>query len=104
MPLEFIIQYAVKDGADEQAKGARDRFFAALQAQNSDRFRYRSLAKPDGKSFVHLAWFEDEDAFKEFQSLPEFPAFGQELSPACAEGPEALEITEVNNSAASPVA
>lgn len=104
MALEFIIQYTVKDGAEEQAKAARDNFFAALQAQNTDRYRYRSLAKPDGKSFVHLAWFEDEDAFKAFQSLPEFPTFGQELGAVCAEGPEALKIIEINNSAANPVA
>ncbi len=103
MSLEFIIQYTVKDGAEEQAKGARDRFFTALRDQNTDRYNYRSLAKPDGKSFVHLAWFEDEGAFKEFQSLPEFPIFGQELGAACAEGPEALKITEVNSSATSPV-
>ena len=38
MALEYIIQYTVKDGAEEQAKGARDRFFAALQAQNTDRY------------------------------------------------------------------
>ncbi len=104
MPLEYIIQYTVKDGAEEQAKGARDRFFAALQAQNTDRYSYRSLAKPDGKSFVHLAWFEDEAAFKEFQSLPEFPTFGQELSAACAEGPEALKIVEIDNSKPKSVA
>ncbi|MDA1297099.1 MAG: hypothetical protein O3B04_03725 [Chloroflexi bacterium] len=98
MPLEFIIQYTVKDGADDEAKATRDNFFAALRAQNSDRYRYRSLAKPDGKSFVHLAWFQDELAFKEFQSLPEFPIFGKALGAACAVGPEALAITEINSS------
>ena len=98
MALEFIIQYTVKDGSEDQAEGARNRFFEALCAQNTDRYTYRSLAKPDGKSFVHMAWFEDERAFKEFQSLPEFPVFGQELSGACAEGPEALKITEINSS------
>ena len=104
MPLEFIIQYTVKDGAEEEAKGARERFFAALQAQNTDRYSYRSLAKPDGKSFVHLAWFEDEAALTEFQSLPEFPAFGEELNAVCSEGPEALKIVEIDNSSAKPVA
>lgn len=98
MPLEFIIQYTVKDGSENEAKAVRDRFFAALKADGSDRYRYRSLAKPDGKSFAHLAWFEDESAFKHFQSLPEFPVFGQELSAVCAEGPEALALTEVNSS------
>ncbi len=98
MPLEYIIQYTVKYGAEDEARTARDRFFAALRANGSDRYRYRSLAKPDCKSFVHLAWFEDESAFKEFQSLPAFPVFGQELGATCAEGPEALAITEVNSS------
>ncbi len=100
MALEYIIQYTVKDGSENEAKAARDRFFSALKAQNSNRYSYRSLAKPDGKSFVHLGWFEDEDAFKEFQSLPEFSAFGPELSAACAEGPEALKIDEVDTSVA----
>lgn len=98
MALEFIIQYTVKDGAEEQAQAARDRFIAALKAKNTDRYSYRALAKPDGKSFVHLAWFADEDAFKEFQSLPEFPVFSQELGAACAEGPEALKIEEIGSS------
>lgn len=98
MPLEFIIQYTVRDGAEDDAKAARDQFFAALRADGSDRYSYRSLAKPDGKSFVHLAWFEDESAFKQFQAMPEFPVFGKELAAACAVGPEALAITEVNSS------
>ncbi len=98
MPIEYIIQYTVRDGADEQAKSARDKFFTALRAQNTSRYSYRSLAKPDGKSFVHLAWFEDDAAFKAFQALPEFPKFGKELSAACSTGPEALKITEVDTS------
>ena len=72
MPLEFIIQYTVKDGAEDDAKSARDKFFAEVRAHGNDDISYRSLAKPDGKSFVHLAWFQDESAFKEFQSLPGF--------------------------------
>lgn len=60
MTLEYIGQNAIKE--------------------TRERFRYRSFAKPGGKSFVHLALFADEAAFKEFQSLPGFPVFGQELS------------------------
>ncbi len=101
MALEYIIQYRIKEGSEHQARTARDKFISALRTKGSDRYSYRALAKPDGKSFVHLAWFADEDAFKEFQSLPEFPVFGQELSAACAEGPEALKIEEIASSKAS---
>ena len=105
MPLEYIIEYTVREGAEDSAKAVRDRFFSGHRTQDtghrtqdSSRMRYRSLVKPDGASFVHLAWFVDEDAFKAFQSLPEFPVFGQELKAACANGPDATAITEINSS------
>jgi len=43
--------------------------------------------RPDGVSFVHHAWFADEDARNRFQALPEFKGFAEGLKACSVEGP-----------------
>ena len=73
--MEFIIEYVVKPEKAEEAEALRSRFFAGLKDQPDPEITYRSLAKPDGVSFVHLGSFADQDALGRFQSTPHFKKF-----------------------------
>ena len=95
--MEFMIEYVVKPDMADQAEALRSRFFAALRQQPDPEISYRSLAKPDGKSFVHLGSFADQDALGRFQSTPHFKEFSSGLPEVCAEGPNASPVTEIHS-------
>lgn len=96
--MDFMIEYRIKPEQKEKAEQVRDRFFSILQSINDSGFRYRSLCKADGVSFVHLGWFADQDALKRFQAIPEFKEFAAGLKAVAETGPEATELTEINTS------
>ncbi len=89
---EFLIEYRVRPDKADEAKAARTAFFEALRRDNDPEFQYRSLSKPDGVSFVHLAWFANGDAFNRFQSTPHFKAFSEALPSCCEEGQRPLNL------------
>ena len=95
--MNFMIEYRIKADQKEKAAQLRDTFFAALKAMNDPGFTYRSLSKPDGVSFVHLAWYENEEAKVRFQGIPEFGQFAAGLKEVAEVGPEATPLTEVNS-------
>lgn len=94
--MDFIIEYKLKEGSETEAQGIRSKFFDSLRAVNDSEASYRSLSKPDGLSFVHLAHFANEDAFKRFQSTDAFKEFAGSLPTVCEEGPNATPLTEVH--------
>ena len=92
--MEFIIEYKVRADKTDEAGALRERFFEALRRDADSGLRYRSLSRPDGVSFVHLAWFADQAAFDRFQSRPHFKDFSSQLPGLCEAGPDASPITE----------
>ena len=96
--MDFMIEYRIKPEQKEKAENVRDRFFSVLQNMNDSGFRYRSLCKADGLSFVHLGWFENPDALARFQGIPEFKEFAAGLKEIAETGPDATELTEINTS------
>ena len=95
--MNFMIEYRIKSDKKEKAEQVRNSFFAALKAMNDPGIRYRSLQKPDGVSFVHLAWFENQEAQARFQGVPEFAAFAAGLKEVAEVGPDATPMIEVNS-------
>ena len=94
--MEFIIEYVVKPDKQQEAEELRSKFFTALRAQPDPEISYRSLAKPDGVSFVHLGWFADQDALGRFQSTPHFKEFSSGLPGVCEDGPNASPLNEIH--------
>ena len=92
--MEFIIEYRVRADKADEAEALRGKFFEALGRDADPGLRYRSLSRPDGVSFVHLAWFADQDAFDRFQSRPHFKEFSSHLPGLCEAGPDASPIAE----------
>ena len=99
--MEVIIEYKVKADKADEAETLRSNFFAGLKGQPDAEISYRSLSKPDGASFVHLAWFANQDALSRFQSTTQFCQMGlyradahlgyARLDLAMADKPEARE-------------
>ena len=95
--MEFLIEYKVKPDKTDEAEALRSGFFAALREQPDAGVSYRSLAKPDGTSFVHLGWFADQEALSRFQSTLHFKEFSSGLPEVCEEGPNASPLTEIHS-------
>ncbi len=94
--MEFSIEYVVKPDKKQEAEALRSNFFAALKESSDPEISYRSLAKPDGVSFVHLGSFADQDALGRFQSTPHFKVFSSGLPEVCEDGPNASPLTEIH--------
>ena len=94
--METIIEYVVKPDKEQEAETLRGRFFAALRERSDPEISYRSLAKPNGVSFVHLGWFADQHALSRFQSTPHFKEFSSGLPGLCEDGPVATPLTETH--------
>ena len=94
--MEAITEYVVRPDKEQEAEALRSKFFAALRARPDPELSYRSLAKPDRVSFVHLGWFADQDALSRFQSTPYFKEFSSALPELCQDGPIATPLTEIH--------
>ena len=97
--MEFLIEYRVPNEKVAEQEAAVRAFIAAVKASNDSGYRYASYKRPDGVSFVHHAWMEDEDAQKRFQALPEFKGFADGLKSRAEEGPTVsrLDLGSVDN-------
>ena len=93
--MEFIVRYKIDENKKEEAAAVRHDFFASLNETPDPQLSYRSLRLADGVSFVHLAWFRNEEAKKRFFANPGFKKFSEGLGSVAVEGPEAMEMTEV---------
>ncbi len=92
--MEFIVEYKVRADKADEAAALREKFFEALSKDADPGLTYRSLSRPDGVSFVHLARFADQAAFDRFQSRPHFKDFASKLPGLCEAGPAASPIAE----------
>ena len=90
--MDFIVEYTVADGKEDEAEEVRRRFFAELAEHPDPGYRYRSLRRPGSRSFVHLAWFADEAAQARFTGLPGFAEFGDGLRAVSSDGPHATPL------------
>lgn len=97
--MEVLIEYRVSvENVGAQEAAVRE-FVAAVKATNDPGFRYASYKRPDGVSFVHHAWFADEDARNRFQGLSEFKGFAEGLKARSVEGPTVSSLDLVSSSA-----
>ncbi len=97
----FLVEYKAREDKVEEVLGLAREFVAGVRSDNDPDVRYRSLRKNDGLSFVHVAEFKDEAAFKRFQSAPHFKKFSEALPGNCEEEPAAQKVEIVADSAGS---
>ena len=96
--MEVMIEYRVKPDKVDEIETVRLNFFEGLRRDADPEVRYRALSKPEPRSFVHIAWFANQDALTRFQSTPHFKEFSSTMPELCEEGPVASRITEIHSS------
>ncbi len=63
-----------------------------LQQMNVQGLNYNACVGPDGKSFVHMAYFENDEAQKILFDLPSFKSFQEQLKNSNPETPPKPEM------------
>ncbi len=76
------------------------RFINDIRALNNPAIRYISYLAGDGKTFIHIGAFDNDEAQKQLLDLPSFKSFQQHRNGSGLETPENIEIMQMV--AASP--
>ena len=79
-------EYAAKN--EENIRG----IVTELKSINHPGIRYSTYVLPDGKTFMHLDHFENEEAHQLLQSLQSFKKFADELEASALEVEPELEL------------
>ena len=70
-------------------------FVSDIKALNNPSIRYISYLGADGKTFTHMATFDNDEAQQQFLALPSFKSFQQQRDGSGLEAPENLEFLEL---------
>ena len=70
-------------------------FVHDIQALDNPAIRYISYLGPDGKTFTHIATFDNDEAQKQFLALPSFKSFQQQRDGSGLETGEQLQMLEL---------
>ena len=80
------VTYTTTPGYSTQNQENIKKVMTDLQQLNHPGIAYNTCMNPDGKTFVHTAFFKADDDQKVLFDLPSFKAFQEQLK---ASGPEA---------------
>lgn len=75
------------------------KFMEDVRNLNNPGIKYYSFLGPDGKTFTHLALYENEEAQKQFLDIPSFRSFQQQRNASGLEQEEHIEVLELVASA-----
>jgi len=93
------VQYTVKDGYVETNKQNIRQVMSDLRDLKHPNIKYNSFLLEDGKTFMHLAMYPDEETSQIVQNLPSFVKFQTELKASGLEVPPKAEKLELVASA-----
>ncbi|SEL07799.1 hypothetical protein SAMN04488505_1011440 [Chitinophaga rupis] len=89
------VTYTVNaDFSDKNQQNVKE-FVKDIEALNNPAIRYISYLGSDGKTFTHIATFDNDEAQKEFLELPSFKSFQQQRNGSGLEAPENLEMITI---------
>lgn len=71
------------------------KFVNDIKALNNPAIRYISYLAGDGKTFIHIGAFANDEAQKQFLDLPSFKLFQQQRNGSGLEAPENVEIMQI---------
>ena len=94
------VTYTTKVEYAEQNKSNIAKVMAAMQRINNPDVRYECFLGADGRSFIHLALFQSDEAEQVLLTLQEFKFFQGQLK---ASGPETPPKQEILSLVASSV-
>lgn len=86
------VTYTVNPGFVATNQENVKKFVNDIAALNNPAIRYICYLAGDGKTFIHIGAFDNDEAQKQFLDLPSFKAFQQQRNGSGLEAPENLEI------------
>jgi hypothetical protein len=86
------VTYTAKPAFVAQNQANIKKVMGDLQSLNHPGINYNTCVGPDGKTFIHTAFFKEEDDQKLLNALPAFQQFQQELMAAGFEAPPKQEL------------
>jgi hypothetical protein len=86
------VTYTTQAGYAEQNKANIQQVMAALMELNNDGIKYDTCVCADGKTFVHTAFFKDEEGQQILFALPSFKQFQEQLKASQPETPPKSEL------------
>jgi hypothetical protein len=89
------VTYTVNPGFAATNQENVKRFINDIKALNNPAIRYISYLAGDGKTFIHIGAFDNDEAQKQFLDLPSFKSFQQQRNGSGLEAPENLEIIQL---------
>jgi hypothetical protein len=89
------VTYTVNKGFVATNQENVKKFVKDIEALNNPAIRYISYLAGDGKTFIHIATFDNEEAQKQFLNLPSFKSFQQQRNASGLEAPENLELIDL---------
>lgn len=89
------VTYTVRPEFSETNQQNVKTFIEDIRKLNNPAIKYYSFLGADGKTFTHLALYDNEDAQKKFLVLPSFKDFQKKRDASNLEKPEAIEMLEL---------
>ncbi len=85
------VTYTVNPDFVEKNRSNVEKFIEDVKKLNNPAIKYYSFLGPDGKTFTHLALYENEEAQKQFLDIPSFKSFQQQRNASGLEKGEHIE-------------
>lgn len=86
------VSYSTTPEYSAQNQANIQKVMTDLQAVNNPGIKYNTCLNPDGKTFVHTAFFRAEEDEKVLFALPAFKAFQEQLKASGPETPPKQEL------------
>ena len=86
------VTYTTRAEYAEQNQNNIREVMADLQRINNPRINYNACMGPDGKSFIHTAFFKAEEDRKMLNDLVSFKSFQEQLKASGMESPPKQEL------------
>lgn len=93
--IRVMVSYTVK--ADRVAENEQlvQAVYTGLHELGHPDIHYATFRKDDGQTFVHVAFFPDEDAQAALGSLPAFQEFQRNIADRCEVPPKPEALTTI---------
>jgi hypothetical protein len=86
------VTYTTKAEYAEQNQGNIKNVMTDLQSLNASGINYNTCLGPDGKTFIHTAFFKSDEDQKILNDLPSFKHFQEQLKSGGLEVPPKQEL------------
>ncbi|HWN11127.1 MAG TPA: hypothetical protein VNO50_17950 [Pyrinomonadaceae bacterium] len=89
------VTYTVKSEFVSKNQENIDSFLKDFRKLSSDKFRYIVYLRDDGKTFMHLSMYQDEETQQQVLDVASFISFQKQRDESGLEGPHKIEMMEL---------